>query len=244
MPRILLLSAMSLAVLSLSACGDRAEPPAAAEPVADSSPAAAGSGESATAAAASASSASSDAADQGAAVTAFLARITEHCGESFAGKIIANDPPAGEPPISDDPFVGKALIMHVRECGKDQLKIPFHVGDDHSRTWILSRVGADRLELKHDHRHADGSPDTLTFYGGSSADAGSELRQSFPVDQESKELFEREGLQVSMQNVWAMEIEPGKRFLYELARPSGRLFQVEFDLSQPVQTPPVPWGHE
>jgi hypothetical protein len=47
-----------------------------------------------------------------------------------------------------------------------------------------------------------------------------------------------------MQNVWAMEIDPGKRFLYELARPSGRLFQVEFDLSQPVQTPPVPWGHE
>jgi len=25
-------------------------------------------------------------------------------------------------------------------------------------------------------------------------------------------------------NVWAMEIDPGERFLYELARPGGRLF--------------------
>ncbi len=239
MPRILPLSAMILAALSLSACGDRAETPPA-EPVADSSPAAAASGEPVS----SADTASSDAPGEGAPVAAFLARLAQHCGESFAGKILANDPPAGEEPSADDPFVGKALIMHVRECGEDQLKVPFHVGDDHSRTWILTRVGADRLELKHDHRHEDGSPDVLTFYGGTSDSDGSELRQSFPVDQESKDLFDREGLQVSMENTWAMEIEPGQRFLYELARPSGRLFQVEFDLTQTVETPPVPWGHE
>ena len=39
-----------------------------------------------------------------------------------------------------------------------------------------------------------------------------------------------------------MEIEPGSRFLYELSRPGGRLFQVEFDLATPVATPPAPWG--
>ena len=38
------------------------------------------------------------------------------------------------------------------------------------------------------------------------------------------------------------EIEPGKRFLYELSRPGGRLFQVEFDLTAPVPLPPAPWG--
>ena len=54
---------------------------------------------------------------------------------------------------------------------------------------------------------------------------------------------------MSTTNVWAMEIEPGQRFLYELARPAdelnpdGRLFQVEFDLTQPVETPPTPWGY-
>ena len=54
--------------------------------------------------------------------------------------------------------------------------------------------------------------------------------------------FEREGLGASLQNAWAMEIEPGKRFLYELRRPGGRLFQVEFDLTAPVPLPPAPWG--
>jgi hypothetical protein len=169
-------------------------------------------------------------------VSAFLARIAAHCGQSFAGKIIRN-----VPPVENDPFAGKPLVMHIRDCDEAALKIPFHVGDDHSRTWILRRVG-DQLELKHDHRHADGSPDVLTFYGGMSANPGSAQRQSFPVDQESKTLFERQQLTASLENTWAMEIEPGERFLYELSRPSGRLFQVEFDLRQPVATPPAAWG--
>jgi hypothetical protein len=39
-----------------------------------------------------------------------------------------------------------------------------------------------------------------------------------------------------------MEIEPGERFVYELARPgTARLFRVEFDLTTPVAEPPPPW---
>ena len=47
-----------------------------------------------------------------------------------------------------------------------------------------------------------------------------------------------------MTNTWAMEIESGERFLYELSRPGGRLFQVEFDLSRSVDLPPPPWGSQ
>ena len=54
-------------------------------------------------------------------------------------------------------------------------------------------------------------------------------------------MFEKEGSQASVTNTWAMEIEPGTRFVYELTRP-GRMFRVEFDLTQPVAIPPVPWG--
>jgi hypothetical protein len=168
---------------------------------------------------------------------AFLARIAAHCGQAFAGRIVANEPAA-----PDDPFDDKTLVMHVRECGAEEVKVPFHVGDDHSRTWVLTRT-ATGLRLKHDHRHEDGTDDAVTMYGGDTATPGTEIRQEFPVDAYSIEMFEREGLNVSVTNTWAMEIEPGKRFLYELARPGGRLFQVEFDLEKPVETPPTPWGH-
>ena len=80
------------------------------------------------------------------------------------------------------------------------------------------------------------------MYGGDTASAGTAVRQEFPVDAESIAVFEREGLDASVTNTWAMEVEPGQRFLYELTRPGGREFKVEFDLSQPVELPPAPWG--
>ncbi len=174
---------------------------------------------------------------------AFLQRLAGECGKAFAGRIVAN-----EPPQPDDAFAGKTLIMHVRECAPtelkipSELKIPFHVGDDHSRTWVLTRTDTG-IRLKHDHRHEDGSEDAVTMYGGDTATPGTEQRQEFPVDLESITTFKREGLDASVTNTWAMEIEPGTRFLYELARPGGRLFQVEFDLTTPVDLPPTPWGH-
>ena len=170
----------------------------------------------------------------------FLAAFKTQCGKAYAGRIVTNEPPPL--PETADPFDGKPLVMHVRECGENEVKIPFHVGDDHSRTWILTRT-ASGLRLKHDHRHADGSPDAVTMYGGDTAAAGSATRQEFPVDPESIALFEKNALQASVTNIWAMEIEPDRRVVYELGRP-GRLFRVEFDLTTPVATPPAPWGSD
>ncbi len=169
----------------------------------------------------------------------FMASLASHCGKAFAGRIINNLPASTTP----DAFEGKTLVMHVRGCDapERELHVPFHVGDDHSRTWVLRRTG-NGLRLKHDHRHEDGTPDAVTMYGGDTADAGTAARQAFPVDAESVAMFEREGMNASLNNTWAMEVEQGKRFVYELSRPGGRLFQVEFDLSQPVALPPAPWG--
>jgi hypothetical protein len=171
------------------------------------------------------------------AADAFVAAIARHCGRAYAGRITAN-----EPATPNDPFAGKALVMHVRDCAPGELRIPFHVGDDHSRTWIITRTG-DGLRLKHDHRHEDGSADVLTMYGGDTVAPGSAARQEFPVDADSRALFEREGLEASVGNTWAIEIDPDTKFAYELARP-GRLFRVEFDLAQPVPIPPAAWGSE
>jgi hypothetical protein len=165
-----------------------------------------------------------------------MARVAEHCGKAYEGRIAVNEPQA-----ADDPFAGQTLVMHVRDCGEKELRIPFHVGENRSRTWILTRT-YDGIRLKHDHRHEDGSEDEVTMYGGETANRGTAVRQEFPVDRQSVRLFEREGLTASTGNVWAMEIEPGERFVYELARPgTERLFRVEFDLTTPVAEPPSAW---
>src|SRR5690606_13867008 len=145
----------------------------------------------------------------------FMSALASRCGQAFAGRIVVDAPASPGP----DAFAGKALVMHVRGCDDParELRVPFHVGDDHSRTWVLTRT-AEGLRLKHDHRHADGSKDVLTMYGGDTTARGSAVRQEFPVDAESVALFEREGSGASVTNTWAMEMEPGKRFLYELAR--------------------------
>jgi len=172
---------------------------------------------------------------------AFMAALAAHCGKAFEGRIVADEPRTDAP----DPFKGKRLVMHVRGCEDpgQQLRVPFHVGDDHSRTWVITRTDHG-LRLKHDHRHQDGSADAITLYGGDSKPPGTAQRQSFPVDADSVAMFRKADMLASVQNTWAMEIEPDQRFLYELTRPGGRRFQVEFDLSKPVALPPPPWGSE
>lgn len=167
---------------------------------------------------------------------AFLATLAAHCGQAFAGRIVANEPRA-----ESDPFENQSLVMHVRTCEPNRVLVPFHVGGNRSRTWILTRT-AGGLQLEHDHRHADGSEDALTMYGGATSGPGTPTRQEFPADAFSRELFERRQTPASVKNTWAMEIVARRVFAYELTRP-GRRFRVEFDLSVPVPAPPAPWGH-
>ena len=172
---------------------------------------------------------------------AFMSAVAAHCGKAFEGRIAVNEPKTDAP----DPIEGKRLVMHVRGCEDPahELRIPFHVGDDHSRTWVLTRT-ENGVRLKHDHRHEDGSPDAVTMYGGDSKPPGTAQRQSFPVDSDSVAMFRKADMLASVQNTWAMEVEPDQRFVYELTRPGGRHFQVVFDLSKPVALPPAPWGSE
>jgi hypothetical protein len=165
---------------------------------------------------------------------AFFQRLSSLCGRSFEGRIAS---PAVE---ADADFAGKRLVMQVRDCSSQQIRIPFHVGEDRSRTWVITRT-ASGLRLKHNHRHEDGSEDRLTQYGGDTVGPGTARRQEFPADDFSKAMFVRENIPQSVTNVWAMEVEPNAMFAYELRRPS-RFFRVEFDLTRPVPAPPPPWG--
>lgn len=172
----------------------------------------------------------------------FMAALASHCGKAYAGRLVSSD-------AADADLAGQAMVVHFRECSPTRMAIPFHVQTadgtwDRSRTWLITRTDAG-LRLKHDHRHADGSSDAVTMYGGDTASGGSALAQDFPVDAESIALFRANGLDQSVTNVWRVEVTPAgaddARYAYQLRR-EGRLFRVEFDLTAPVEPPPAPWG--
>ena len=154
---------------------------------------------------------------------AFFTRLQALCGQSFAGRVVTTDP-------ADADFAGKPLVMRVEGCTATQVRIPFSVGEDRSRTWVVTRT-ADGVRLKHDHRHADGTEDMLSQYGGDTEARGTAARQEFPADAFSRTLFLGKGNPASVTNVWAMEVHPGETFAYELRRPN-RHFRVEFDLAR------------
>lgn len=164
----------------------------------------------------------------------FFNSIAAHCGKAFEGKVTVDNA------TGPSSFADKKLVMHVRKCNEHELQVPFHVGDDASRTWIIIKTGSG-LSLKHDHRHKDGTDDVSTMYGGHTLNAGFANMQSFPADQYSKELFVSQGIPQSVGNTWQMYIYP-EQFTYRLIR-QGREFRVDFDLTKPITPPAAPWGY-
>jgi hypothetical protein len=152
------------------------------------------------------------------------------CGKAFEGTVAAA-------PADDTTFAGKRLVMHVRSCEKNRIRIPFFVGDDKSRTWVLTRKG-NRIMLKHDHRHEDGKPDKVTMYGGLTTNSGSPTRQMFPADDETVNV-----IAAAATNVWWVDLVSGDFFSYNLRRMgSERHFSIKFDLKKEVPMPVAPWG--
>ncbi len=120
----------------------------------------------------------------------FWAGLRTLCGNAYLGEVIAA-------PANDTAFRNKTLIMHVRSCENELIRIPLTVGDNRSRTWVISKAG-DRLRLKHDHRHPDGKEDSITQYGGITPNHGSATLQMFPADQHTVTI-----LPAAATNVWA-----------------------------------------
>lgn len=160
----------------------------------------------------------------------FWENLQTHCGKSYFGEITQA--------AADDTFRGKTLLMHVRACSENKVRIPFIVGEDKSRTWVLTYEN-DRIQLKHDHRHEDGSEDAITQYGGITTNTGLPGIQFFPADQQTSDL-----INYASNNVWWITLDE-TTFTYNLRRiGSDRLFSVSFDLTNPVENPEVPWGWE
>jgi hypothetical protein len=145
----------------------------------------------------------------------FFARLTAMCGATFEGASVF-------PRDAGDAFAGKKLVAHVATCTANEVRVPFIVGADRSRTWIFTKSSAG-LELKHDHRHADGTPDEQTMYGGMANDKGSASAQSFEADAYTAKL-----IPAASTNVWTLTLAPdGMAMSYHLARDGKPRFKAE-----------------
>lgn len=123
------------------------------------------------------------------------------------------------------------LVVHFWECGDDEVRFPLHVDDNRSRTWVFIRHD-DHLELRHDHRNADGTEASNTWYGDTTIDEGSANRQEFAT------------VQNGVLGGWAVEIEPGVHFTYGTMRDGEFRHHLRFDLTEEVEIPPMHWGYE
>lgn len=163
----------------------------------------------------------------------FWQRLSALCGQAFEGRMTEGTA------ASDAAFASQRMVMHVRRCSENEIRIPFHVGENRSRTWVITRT-PQGLRLKHDHRHEDGTEDAVTQYGGDTREAGTAALQEFFADELTAQL-----IPAAKTNIWTMIVEPGQSFTYGLRREAeNRRFRVEFDLTRPVEAPPAPWGHE
>lgn len=160
----------------------------------------------------------------------FWSELKKHCGNTYEGVIT-------EGAKEGDGFTGERLIMHVKSCSDQEILIPFNVGENRSRTWILKKDKRGLIQLKHDHRKKDGSDDEITMYGGTTANTGSKSLQVFPADAET-----RASIAYAAGNVWWITLDE-KTFTYNLRRiGTPRVFSVSFDLTKKLKTPEKSWG--
>lgn len=148
----------------------------------------------------------------------FFQNIRKLCGQRFDG---ATEFPKDEP---GHPLAGKKLTISIEQCSDNEIRIPLQAGEDKSRTWILT-LREGRLLLKHDHRHADGTPDKVTMYGGWAAE-GDASRQRFPADSDTAKLIPE-----AATNVWTLEIDTAnEQLIYALERHSQPRYKAVFIL--------------
>ena len=129
-------------------------------------------------------------------------------------------------PLQPDHEMNKPMKITVQVVSADQIRVPFQVGEDRSRTWVLSRT-PQGIQLKHDHRHADGTPDRLTDYGGTDAGTRLGIQLIFPADAQTTAL-----LPEAVSNVWSLRLSADQKHLfYYLERHAQPRFEAAFDLS-------------
>lgn len=144
----------------------------------------------------------------------YFERFRSLCGARFEGQSVFPEDPG-------DDFRDQLLVAKIDSCGAAEIRIPFIVGENHSRTWVLKKTD-DGLQLKHDHRHEDGTADDITLYGGTATGPGTHQSQSFPADAYTASLIPE-----AATNEWILSLsEDGSEITYYLERHKKARFKA------------------
>jgi len=151
---------------------------------------------------------------------AFFRRLLALNGRVLKGATVHPTDPQHE-------MVGKPLVLRVQVVSADEVRVPFAVGEDASRTWVLKRTPEDLL-FKHDHRLPDGSPDPVTNYGGLAVPGLMSGVQLFPADGQTVQM-----LPEASSNVWCLQLSPdGRTLVYSLERHQQPRYEARFQLGE------------
>jgi hypothetical protein len=154
----------------------------------------------------------------------FFEEMRSLCGQTFGGRTILAEE-------SDTTFEPARLYFTVEECGEDELRMPFVVGDDPSRTWIL-RMEDNGLTFVHEHLRPDGTPYENSGFGGRASEEGSDVFQHFPDFQATEETPAAE------RRVWRLRLDREHEiFHYYLDRGGRPAYRLVFHLGPPSPAP-------
>ncbi len=153
---------------------------------------------------------------------AFFNNLASLCKQSFKGEQVYRS-------SHGESWADRNMVMHVTECEDEYIHIPFHVDEDHSRTWMFLPEDG-RLVFRHQHLNEDGTHEEVSMYGGYANDQGTAFVQYFPADEYTANIIEDGG-----ENVWIVSMdEEMTYFSYALERNGERRFEIVFDLDDPI----------
>lgn len=156
---------------------------------------------------------------------AFFENLRALCGQTFGGRTILA-------PVTDRTFEPARLYMVVKDCAGDEIRIPFIVGEDASRTWVF-QMRKEGLKFFHEHLRPDGTEHEPSGFGGYATGDGSPVFQSFA------DFSATAGTPLGERRIWRLRLDTDhKLFVYYLDRGGVPAYRLSFHMgpaSPPLQ---------
>ena len=155
---------------------------------------------------------------------AFFENLRALCGRTFGGRTILA-------PVDDRTFEPARLYMIVDACDGDEIRVPFIVGGDDSRTWVF-QMREEGLTFFHEHLRPDGTEHEVSGFGGHASEDGSPVFQSFP------DFWATAETPPADHRIWRLRLDADHGlFVYYLDRGGQPAYRLVFHLGPP--SPPL-----